>query len=269
MAGPADVERVRDALVAARRIGPFFAVEFAAAQSEWRTVADLWTDSDCLSELVDTAGNYLRSGTDTAIDQRCCASISSLGFMSRLVAPALATACMAGVVPRLDPHRTYWRPAVAGPVPIALASVDGATVRTSDEAAVELERAALLPCVEPVLNAYSRQFRLSLRVLRGNVSSALAGAATVLNRASVPLGLDPVEVVHVLLNGPSLTGTGHYERPFEDRADRFFVRHNCCLFYRIPGGGTCGDCVLVRDSARREMWQNAVVAATDAPSPTA
>jgi len=22
------------------------------------------------------------------------------------------------------------------------------------------------------------------------------------------------------------------------------VRASCCLFYRIPGGGLCGDCVL-------------------------
>ncbi|TDC76951.1 ferric iron reductase, partial [Actinomadura sp. 7K507] len=23
-----------------------------------------------------------------------------------------------------------------------------------------------------------------------------------------------------------------------------FVRHNCCLYYRVPGGGMCGDCGL-------------------------
>jgi ferric iron reductase protein FhuF len=45
-------------------------------------------------------------------------------------------------------------------------------------------------------------------------------------------------VAEELLARESLRGHGRYERP-----DRF-VRASCCLFYRIPGGGLCGDCVL-------------------------
>jgi ferric iron reductase protein FhuF len=268
VAAPADVEKVCAALVSASEIGPYFAVEFSASHGEWRTVADLWTETGCLSERVNTAREFLRSRTDVEIELRSCASISSLGFMSRLVSPALATACLAGVVPRFDPQHVHWLPVVGGPVPIALATVDGTAVGTAAEAAVELERAVLLPCVEPVLTAYSRQFRLSLRVLRGNVASALAGAACMLTRARVSLGLDPVEVVHAMLARPSLTGSGHYERPFDDRAERFFVRHNCCLFYRVPGGGTCGDCVLVPDVARLDMWRAALTPAKDTTGPT-
>ncbi|WP_372507037.1 (2Fe-2S)-binding protein [Actinomadura madurae] len=26
-----------------------------------------------------------------------------------------------------------------------------------------------------------------------------------------------------------------------------FVRNNCCLYYRVPGGGMCGDCGLARN----------------------
>jgi ferric iron reductase protein FhuF len=26
--------------------------------------------------------------------------------------------------------------------------------------------------------------------------------------------------------------------------DLGFRRRSCCLFYRLPGGGTCGDCPL-------------------------
>ncbi|MEU7551440.1 (2Fe-2S)-binding protein [Streptomyces sp. NPDC044571] len=25
-----------------------------------------------------------------------------------------------------------------------------------------------------------------------------------------------------------------------------FVRRSCCLYYKVPGGGFCGDCVLRR-----------------------
>ncbi|TDD91462.1 hypothetical protein E1293_02390 [Actinomadura darangshiensis] len=24
------------------------------------------------------------------------------------------------------------------------------------------------------------------------------------------------------------------------------MRNNCCLYYRVPGGGMCGDCGLAR-----------------------
>ena len=267
MAAPADVERVRAALVSAGEIGPYFAVEFSAAHGEWHTVADLWTEPGCLPERVDTAREFLRSRVGQEVDLRACASISSLGFMSRLVSPALATACLAGVIPRLDPRHVHWRPVVGGPVPIALTAVDGVAAGTAAEAAVALEHAVLVPCVEPVLAAYSSGFRLSLRVLRGNIASALAGAVGMLTRAQAVLGLDPVEVVDALLARPSLTGSGHYERPFADHPERFFVRNNCCLFYRIPGGGTCGDCVLVSDAARLDMWRALLNQTEDTPGP--
>lgn len=258
---PVPADRVREALVSASEIGPYFAMESAVAQEEWHTVADLWAGTGCLSERVTTAREYLSSRTNTEVDLRASASISSLGFISRLVSPALATACLAGVIPRLDPHHMYWRPVVGGPVPIAFDATDGMTASTAAEAAAELERAVLSACVEPVLTAYSREFALSLRVLRGNVASALAGAAGMLIRARRSLRLDPVEVVHAMLAQPSLIGTGHYERPFDGRPERFFVRHNCCLFYRVPGGGTCGDCVLVPDTERLEMWRATVAPA--------
>jgi hypothetical protein len=38
------------------------------------------------------------------------------------------------------------------------------------------------------------------------------------------------------------------------RPRRFLVRSSCCLFYRVPGSGTCGDCVLTPERARREQW---------------
>ena len=45
-----------------------------------------------------------------------------------------------------------------------------------------------------------------------------------------------LEVGARALAHPYLVGTGEPDLPFR--------RRSCCLFYRIPGGGTCGDCVL-------------------------
>jgi ferric iron reductase protein FhuF len=39
--------------------------------------------------------------------------------------------------------------------------------------------------------------------------------------------------------GP-LAGAGRF-----DVGGRYFVRASCCLFYRIPNAGKCGDCVLL------------------------
>lgn len=267
MAAPAEVDRVRAALLSATEIGPYFQTEMIAAQRQWRTVADLWCDAGCLSERVNTAREFLRSRTHADVELRACASISSLGLISRLLAPPLATACVAEVIPRLDPQRTHWRPVVGGPVPIGLSMVDGVVVGSAAEAATELERTVLRPCVEPVLTAYSRQFRLSPRVLSGNAASALAGAAGMLLASPTALRIDPVEVVTAMLGRPSLVGTGGYVRPFDDSAEQFFVRRSCCLFYRIPGGGTCGDCVLVPAAARLNIWRAASKTADDTPDP--
>jgi ferric iron reductase protein FhuF len=50
-------------------------------------------------------------------------------------------------------------------------------------------------------------------------------------------------VLATLLDHGPLAGTGRYERSV-------FVRNNCCLFYRVPAGGKCADCVLVPAVAR-------------------
>jgi ferric iron reductase protein FhuF len=42
-----------------------------------------------------------------------------------------------------------------------------------------------------------------------------------------------------LLNTGELAGTGTITSAGLD-----FRRNSCCLYYRLPGGGKCGDCAL-------------------------
>jgi hypothetical protein len=72
-----------------------------------------------------------------------------------------------------------------------------------------LTDAVLAPVVVPLVAVYASTFSLSRKVLWGDVASALNGAALALGRG----------------------------RPG-------FRRRSCCLLYRLPHGGTCGDCVL-------------------------
>ena len=44
-----------------------------------------------------------------------------------------------------------------------------------------------------------------------------------------------------------LRGTGHFTRPDPARPQWFLARHSCCLLWRVPGAGLCGDCVLRRE----------------------
>jgi ferric iron reductase protein FhuF len=120
----------------------------------------------------------------------------------------------------------------------------------------------------PLGEALCRVVPLSRHIRRGNVASALAAAAAMLG-ASDPAGragTDPVggrarAILRALLEDGPLRTAGTLE-PAGPGAPPFFLRHNCCLYYRIPGGGTCGDCVLAappgsRDASRRARPRDA------------
>ncbi|WP_057136207.1 (2Fe-2S)-binding protein [Mycobacterium tuberculosis] len=48
-----------------------------------------------------------------------------------------------------------------------------------------------------------------------------------------------VRITDDLLNTANLAGSGVLTGP-----DLTFRRRSCCLFYRVPAGGKCGDCPL-------------------------
>jgi hypothetical protein len=47
-----------------------------------------------------------------------------------------------------------------------------------------------------------------------------------------------------ILGRPPLAGLGEVVAEPGHPTGVGFARRTCCLFYRVPGGGTCGDCVL-------------------------
>ena len=99
----------------------------------------------------------------------------------------------------------------------------------------------LRTCVNRRRNSllYSRFVPVAAGLLWGNVASGLTGALAALV-GSVPLA-ECHEAGLVLLDHGPLRGSGQ----LDVRAGRLrFRRRSCCLFYRLPGGGTCGDCPL-------------------------
>ena len=253
-----------DALRTAAGVGPYFAVELAAEGPSWRRFADLVEDGAVLRERVGAVRAALAQRTGLAvdaIDERATASLHSLALAARLLAPAFAAAVLTGTVPVLDVAAVRWQEVVGGPVPVAFLDPPAALAQRPEELAALLDRHVIRTVVAPLVASFGAEFRLSAKVLWGNVASALGGAATMLTGAASPgrPGAASAEralgLAEELLTAGSLRGHGRYVRPWPGRPERFFVRHSCCLFYRVPGGGTCGDCVLVSDDARLVMWQ--------------
>ncbi|MFI2650713.1 (2Fe-2S)-binding protein [Micromonospora fulviviridis] len=237
------------------QFGPFFALEPWRPDKGWRPVDEFVSDPAVLADRIVTAGSMLASRAGLAadaLDQRVVASTVSLGLFARLLSPAFAATVAAGAVPALTVANLWWRPVIAGPLPMATSATDP-PVPTADPAAMFADR-----IVAPVLAEFAHRYRLSLKVLWGNAASALAGAATMLAAADPTLSDRAGALAEAVLDLAPLHGTGWFERPDPALPRRFFVRRSCCLFYRIPGGGTCGDCVLTPSDVRRAQWRAAL-----------
>jgi hypothetical protein len=274
VAAPAAEVDASAALAAAAQAGPYFVVEPVSAGLRWLPLTRLTSDPETLRERVSHARRVIADRGSLApqqVEERAAASIVFLGLASRLISPPLGAAVLGGVVPRLTPGTLYWRPVHGGPWPLAAAApVTG--YQTGDLAAGDLSRAAALlsrhiiqGTVAPLADAVRAGFRLSPQVLWGNVASALAGAAGMLADTYPRQAETSGRLAAAILALGPLAGTGDLIQPDTQQPRRFLIRRNCCLFYRVPGGGICADCVLTTEDARRQHWQ-AVLRQTPGPA---
>ncbi|MBC9003660.1 (2Fe-2S)-binding protein [Micromonospora aurantiaca (nom. illeg.)] len=241
------------------QFGPFFALEPWRPNEVWRPLDEFVSDPAVLADRIATAGTVLagRAGLAAdALDQRVIASTVSLGLFARLLSPAFAATVATGAVPPLKVANLWWRPVIVGPLPMATSATDP-PVPATDPAAMFADR-IVAGIVAPVLAMFAHRYRLSLKVLWGNAASALAGAATMLAAADPAVTERAGSLAEAVLDLPPLLGTGCFERPDPAQPRGFFVRRSCCLFYRIPAGGTCGDCVLTPTGVRRAQWRAAL-----------
>ncbi|GIJ60250.1 (2Fe-2S)-binding protein [Virgisporangium aurantiacum] len=259
------------ALEAAATIGPYFAWdELPGPTGDWRPLAEL-DEPEVLAGRVAVVRRALASGTGPdAVPERVAASVWSLGVFSRLVSAPLAAVAFGADLPAPRRDQVWWRAVDGGPLPVAVAGIGVvATVDADDDAVAEAFGEIVVDgLIGPLLAAFRRRFRLSPKVLRGNVASALGGAVTVLANAGISAnagagiganagagtsagisagagardgsGVDRARrIVERLLARPPLAGEATVVRP-----PWRLRRANCCLYYRVPGGGYCGDCVL-------------------------
>jgi hypothetical protein len=216
------------------QLGPFFALQDVADGADWRPLADLY-DGPSLDERVGFVARYLGGMAGTEVEPRVAASTMSLGLFARLVAPLLGARALGMALPALHPEGTFWRPVEGGPWPLALTGP-----ATAPDPAHGVNEVIL-----PLADVVAERFSLSTHVLRGNLASAVFGAVRMIGAARPDLAHAAVGDGRALLHGP-LAGAGEMHPEF--------VRTSCCLYYRVPGGGYCGDCVL----AGPHPWENEV-----------
>jgi FhuF 2Fe-2S C-terminal domain len=221
---PAPVRALRTALQTAGGAGPFFALEFLdePAGPSWIPVAELTRDD--VTKLVTSTARQLGTA-----QTRVAASIAQQGLAARLWSPVLGCALLRGVIPDLTPLLVTIEPALR----LGLARLAGWRAGESHEVA----RLAALT-VSAQLSAFAALLpvRLPDGLLRGNSGSAAAGALGVMARYRPDLGGPAAALGRELTGTTELAGTGEFTSGLA------FRRRSCCLYYRTPAGGLCGDC---------------------------
>ncbi|GGW55441.1 (2Fe-2S)-binding protein [Streptomyces griseoloalbus] len=172
-------------------------------------------------------------------ETRVAASVAQQGLAARLWSVALGSAALYGAVPDLAPPLLLWDPEGSAPDDLWLTGV-----RPLPGDAATIAELVLRGHLEPLAAALRARHRLAPGLLRGNAASALAGAARELDRWGRGHGRTDVaaraaSLTRELLAHPLLSGTGTL-------TGTAFRRRSCCLYYRVPGGGVCGDCCFPR-----------------------
>ncbi|MEU9207386.1 (2Fe-2S)-binding protein [Streptomyces sp. NPDC048415] len=170
-----------------------------------------------------------------APESRIAVSVAQQALAARLWSIALGAAALYGQLPDLDPRLLRWDPDGSTPDDLWLSEVRALPVTDLDE----VVRAGHLA---PLAAALRSRYRVSPGLLWGNAGSALAGAVRGLDRWAAANGRTDVSertraLAAGLLAHPDLAGT---------LAPRTLRRRSCCLYYRLPGGGLCGDCCFDR-----------------------
>jgi hypothetical protein len=223
---PVGQELVRKALADAASIGAFFALIVGDGAPDGRPAAAVYRD--LLSGVIATTRARQRVTED-----RVAASTIHLDYAARLWSPVLCAALQHGVVPDLT--GLVVRP--GPPMRPSLPRPAGWQAADHGDLAALAYRTVVGLHLEPLSRGLP--VKIAPGLLRGNAASAMTGALRVLT--SIRPGLLPPAraMAQALLATGMLRGTGELTGPGLD-----FMRRSCCLFYRVPGGGWCGDCPL-------------------------
>lgn len=186
------------------------------------------------------------SRTLRAPEDRIGASVAQQGLAARLWSVTLGCAVLYGRVPDLAPGLLRWDPDAGAPDDLWLTEV---RARPGDAASVA--ETVLEGHLEPLSAALRARHPVAPGLLRGNAGSALAGSARQLDQWAGAHGRPDVAararaLTAELFTHPLLADTGTFLADTGTPTGTAFRRRSCCLYYRVPDGGVCGDCCFTR-----------------------
>ncbi|PDP88192.1 ferric iron reductase [Glycomyces fuscus] len=237
---------MRPVLAEVGRINMLFAVETAPPGPGWLSLGGREAlAAHALAAEVERVRRRLSGPAGrpgAAVEWRVAASVFQQGLATRLLSPVLAAGLCHGVL--VDAARFHWDPRREGPLALRT-SQEGADAVTGGTAGLAdwVERTVVLGALARAARGLAGAGSVAPGLLRGNTAAALAGAVRALGVDRPALRVRAEEVAADLLGRPSLAGTGGYTGVDTDGAG-VFRRTTCCLYYRVPGGGYCGDCAL-------------------------
>ncbi|MHB8188354.1 MAG: hypothetical protein ACYDDU_20260 [Dermatophilaceae bacterium] len=247
-----DGPTLRDVSDAISALGPFFAVSIhppaAIPGQPWRPLLDLVEQPGLMMARIDAVRTFLAAGRPVqAVEHRVAASVTHLGLVARLIAPALALVVTTGHPPCTDLSRLWWQDEFGGAFPLSIPDITGATFSHQPTDAVK--DAALL-CenlidgpIRALTDAVAATVPVSAHVLQGNIASAINSAATLIGSQRSDLQHASRAAADALLHDPELN-------PAKSPSGKTFRRSSCCLIYRASPTrtasreSTCGDCIL-------------------------
>lgn len=215
-------------------LGEFFALPTADDRA-WLPISGLWVHEYTMRTRQATAAAF---GVDEArIPVKAAASSLHLSIAARLLSPAVGAAVCLDAIPLLSADSVFWQPTSTHRPALAAADVRWVAATSPQKAAATITESLIATVLSPLNDALRQSVSLSPQVMWGNIASAANGAVTVLSQSRPDARDRGQALVRALLSTPPLTGAAEI-------VDGQFRRRNCCLFYQVPGGGYCGDCVL-------------------------
>jgi cobalamin transport system ATP-binding protein len=206
-------------------IGGYFAVGVGAVDHGWRPVGQLYTDIALLDGII----SRVQARMD-ATEQRVAASTFFLGFAARLWSIGLGALAGHRLLLDLDAEYLLFREQ-DGQIRL---HIEHPVAWHGDDLEQLLADMVLAEHLSPLTAALRRLGPISGKVLRGNAASALLGAARVFDRDASGSGW---QLARQLCSDERLAAAICFN-------EATYRRSSCCLYYRAPRGGLCGDCVL-------------------------
>ncbi|MGA8544454.1 MAG: ATP-binding cassette domain-containing protein [Mycobacterium sp.] len=213
--------------------GGYFAVGVGAKDHGWRPVQQLYTDTALLDGII----SRVQARMDAA-EQRVAASTFFLGFAARLWSIGLGALAGHRLLLDLDAEHLLFREQ-DGQIQL---HIEHPVAWQGDNLEQLLADTVLAEHLAPLTAALRRLRPISGKLLQGNAASALLGAAQVFDRdASAKSGW---QTARRLCSDERLAAAICFN-------ETSYRRASCCLYYRAPGGGLCGDCVLTSTPRER------------------